>query len=151
MRSFSTVIASIALILSAWQAYLSWNARDDHLEVIATERLLNACAEIGLAAADYAALMEPNLLSIKGSGRLSNENWEPLRAGRRSLQRAYFTGTYILGPEYADDLDMLRSNGLEFLDAAFDSDPDGVQAKFDAFADAGQSIQARCRAESTNS
>lgn len=147
MDKLSIIIAGIALIISAYQSYLSWNARDDHLEAIASERRLDTCAEIGMASAEFASLMEPVLQKVK-SGRFDEKSFEALNNAKPVLQRAYFIGTYVLGENYKYDLDALQSNGLEFVNVAFGSDPESseqAQTHFNAFEAAGMSIQKKCQ------
>jgi hypothetical protein len=147
MDKISIIIASLALIISAYQSFLSWNARDDHLEAIANETRLNTCAEIGIAAAEFAALMDPVLQQVK-SGRFNQPSFDALNSAKPTLQKAYFIGTYVLGDEYRYELEKLQSNGLEFVSVAFRSDPetsDKANEHYKAFEEAGMAIQKKCK------
>lgn len=147
MEKLSIIIAGFALIISAYQSYLSWNARDDHLEAIASESRLNTCAEIGIAAAEFASLMDPVLQQVK-SGRFNQPSFEALNTAKPTLQKAYYIGTYVLGEEYAYELEKLQSNGLEFVSVTFRSEPDSSEQAsehYKAFEEAGQAIQQKCK------
>lgn len=142
----SLLIAGIALIISAYQSWLSWNARDDHLEVIAAERTLSTCAEVATLASDYAFQMERQLRAIQNN-QFAQASFDALKANESNLQKAYFLGTFVLGEEFEGDLDIMLSNGKAFTGAVFDSSPgdmDLVQQHFDAFTSAMSSIQTRC-------
>lgn len=146
----SLLIAGIALIISAYQSWLSWNARDDHLEVIAAERTLNTCADIAVLAADYAFQMERQVRAVRNN-QFNQAPFDALKASEPDLQRAYFLGTFVLGSEYKADLDILLSNGLAFPGAVFDSTPadmSDLEKHYDAFTGAMTSIQDRCSVSS---
>lgn len=150
MDKFSTLIASIALIISAYQSYLSWNARDDHLEAVAVERQLSVCAEIGMNAAEYAGAMDIVLAQAK-TGRFSQTSFDSLKNLKPILQKNFFIGTYVLGDEFESDLKSLQSNGLDFVGAAFDASPEDTskaEMHYDAFEKAGRAIQHRCKTQS---
>lgn len=144
LERVSLLIAGLALIISAYQSWLSWNARDDHLEVIHAERMMNACADVGVGAASYAALMEPVLRGVQ-SGQFDPARFEVLSDARSDLRRVHLLGSYVLGPEQQEDLLVLRDTGLAFPGAAFDDDAERAQTLFNSFDAAGKAIQARCR------
>lgn len=146
MNNFPVLIASLALIIASGQAWLSWNARDDHLELAALSRKMDACAEIGAAAATVAALAEQASRETR-SGAVTPQTFEALKDAPRLAARASFMATYLLPESVAQDLAVMRDAAQRVVGAAPAKDRDALDRAARDITGASQRVQEVCAAE----
>ncbi|MCG8440443.1 MAG: hypothetical protein MI723_01420 [Caulobacterales bacterium] len=139
MKTAAIIIAGLALILGSFQAFLSWSARDDHIESLVAGRRLDVCAEIGSVAADFAAKAEA------AKGRFNAETFAALQDAPREVARVYYKATYLLPPEHAEDLLLMRDLAQRIVGAAGQRESGRVASLVAQFDEASKRVQEGCR------
>ncbi len=146
MEKLAILIAGFALLVSAWQAWLSFEARDDHLEAAAAERLLGTCADIGFHFGEFAAQADPALQRAE-TGRFGQPDFELLTGVQAELRRGYYLGIYVLPEVFHGDLQTAHDEALTVAGHVFGNRRDEARAAMDAFEAAAKRVQTRCQSD----
>ncbi|MGD2133946.1 MAG: hypothetical protein PVI23_14220 [Maricaulaceae bacterium] len=139
MKHIPLILVAIAVIIATAQAFWTLRSRDDHIEAIVAGRQLDACAEIGAAAADFAYRAQAAQASF------TEENFRALREGPRALARASYLAAYLLPEEASQQSAILRDLSQRIVGALGDRDETRVAELLREFDGVNLDVQQSCR------
>lgn len=141
MKHAPLILAAVAVILATLQAFWTSQTRDDHIEAIVDGRILDACAEIGGAAADFGYRAEAAQASF------SPETFAAASEGPRALGRAAYMAAYLLPEEASQDAGLMRDLSQRIVAALAQRDESRVAELLREFDAANLRVQESCRIE----
>jgi hypothetical protein len=145
MKHFPLVLVVIAVLLATVQAYWSWNSRDDHIESIVQGRRLDACAEVGAAAADFA------FRARAAQASFSATTYEAASEGPRALAKASYMAAYLLPMEASQDSATMRDLSQRIVAAIGERSESRVRDLLAEFDQVTLRVQDSCRVLIQNS
>jgi hypothetical protein len=139
MKQFTVILALVAVIIATLQAYWTVQTRDDHIESMIDGRRLDACAEVGAAATDFA------YRAADAQARFSQETYDAVREGPRALARASYMAAYLLPEEASQESAHMRDLSQRIVGALGERDETRVAALLRDFDQANLRVQESCR------
>ncbi len=141
MQTVATLISGIALVLATLQAWVSYQARDDHIEAIMAGQRMQACAAAGRDAAALIAAARPLL----PPARLGAQDMPRLQAITPSVRQSAYAAQYVLPDDAQAVLKALPEDADAVVKGVFAGDDSAADAlaRFEA---RSQELQAVCRA-----
>ncbi len=139
MRYFPVVLASIAVIIASAQAYWTWRTRNHHVESIVAGRQLDACAEVGAAATDFAFRAQAAQASF------SETTFRAVSESPRALAKASYMAAYLLPQEASQDSARMRDLSQRIVAALAQREEGRVAELMREFDQANLRVQERCR------
>jgi hypothetical protein len=139
MKQFPVVLAAIAVIIASAQAYWTWRTRNHHIESMVTGRQLDACAEIGAAATDFAFRAEA------AQAGFTEATFRAVGEGPRALARASYMAAYLLPEEVSQDSAEMRALSQRIVGALGQREEGRVTDLLREFDQANVRVQNSCR------
>ncbi len=140
MQTVATLISGIALVLATLQAWVSYQARDDHIEAIMAGQRMQACAAVGRDAAAMIAAARPML----PPARLGAEDVQRLQRLAPTVRQSAYAAGYVLPTEAQEILETLPEDADAVTQGVFSGD-DSAAAALDRFEARSRDLQVICR------
>jgi hypothetical protein len=145
MKHLPLILVAVAVILATVQAYWTLNSRNDHIESIVQGRRLDACAEVGAAASDFAFRARAAQTSFSAT------TYEAASEGPRALAKASYMAAYLLPMEASQDSALLRDLSQRIVAALGERSESRVRDLLSEFDQATLRVQDSCRVLIQNS
>jgi hypothetical protein len=139
MKHFPMILVVVAVILATLQAYWSWNSRDDHIESVVEGRRLDACAEVGAAASDFA------FRARAAQAGFSEASYQAASDGPRALAKASYMAAYLLPMEASQESALMRDLSQRIVAALGERSESRVRDLLSEFDEATLRVQESCR------
>jgi hypothetical protein len=139
MKMFPVILACIAVIIASAQAYWTWRTRNHHVEALVAGRQLDACAEIGAAATEFAFRSEA------AQANFSELTFEAVSESPRALAKASYMAAYLLPQEASVDSAQMRELSQRIVAALAQREEGRVADLMREFDAANLRVQTACR------
>ncbi len=146
MQVISIIISALAVILATGQAYLSYEARNNHIEAIAISQRAEVCADLGGSLGAF----EADLSRIAAMPRITApDDITALTARGETARDAAFAASYVLPNDIDEDVAAVESVFVRSEQAANEHrDPRAevtLEELLAQFRPAAERIQSVCR------
>ncbi len=139
MKHIPLVLALIAVTIATLQAFLSFRARDDAVEAVVAGRRLDACAEIGAAATDFA------FRAAAAQAAYTEATSRAVSDGPLALARASYLAAYLLPQDAAQGGAALVDLSERIVAALSQRQESSVTDLMRQFDEINRDVQESCR------